>query len=116
MTLPRPPEPTKDILNIEEAALLLGVSLKTFAKVLRDGEVPGRKIGREWKFARHALIEWVAKGRSRDFFDADDRADDEAAEPAAAELARSDGHAARTGAGRRAAPSPAHHEMSIEED
>ncbi|MFG0318591.1 MAG: helix-turn-helix domain-containing protein [Planctomycetota bacterium JB042] len=74
MTGPRPPEPTKEILNIDEAALLLGVSTKTFAKVLREGEIPGRKIGREWKFARRALIEWVALGRSQDFFDSDDRA------------------------------------------
>lgn len=73
MTGPRPPEPTKEILNIDEAALLLGVSTKTFAKVLREGEIPGRKIGREWKFARRALIDWVAHGRSRDFCETDDR-------------------------------------------
>jgi len=71
MTGPRAPEPTKEILNIEEAAQLLGVSTKTFAKVLREGEIPGRKIGREWKFSRQALVDWVAEGRSRDFFDAD---------------------------------------------
>ena len=76
MTGPRPPEPTKEILNIDEAAVLLGVSTKTFAKVLREGEIPGRKIGREWKFARRALIDWVASGRSRDFFEADDRNSD----------------------------------------
>lgn len=75
MTGPRPPEPTKEILNIDEAALLLGVSTKTFAKVLREGEIPGRKIGREWKFARRALIDWVAGGRSQDFFDSEDRAE-----------------------------------------
>ena len=76
MTGPRPPEPTKEILNIDEAAVLLGVSTKTFAKVLREGEIPGRKIGREWKFARRALIEWVATGKSRDFFDVDERSDE----------------------------------------
>ncbi len=76
MTGPRPPEPTKEILNIDEAAAFLGVSTKTFAKVLRDGEIPGRKIGREWKFSRRALIEWVGSGRSQDFFDADDRMND----------------------------------------
>lgn len=69
MSGPRPPEPTREILNIEEAALLLGVSTKTFAKVLREGEIPGRKIGREWKFSRRALIDWVASGRSADFLD-----------------------------------------------
>jgi len=77
MTGPRPPEPTKEILNIDEAAVLLGVSTKTFAKVLREGEIPGRKIGREWKFARRALIDWVASGHSKDFFEMDDRDPDQ---------------------------------------
>jgi excisionase family DNA binding protein len=62
----------KDILNLEEAALLLGISLKTFQKVLREGDIPGRKIGREWKFSRRALIDWVGSSRSRDFRDLGD--------------------------------------------
>ena len=64
----RAPEPTREILNIEEAAALLGVSVKTFNKVLHSQELPARKIGREWKFSRRALIEWVGSGRSRDFY------------------------------------------------
>ena len=72
MSAPRPPEPNREILNIEEAALLLGVSTKTFAKVLREGEIPGRKVGREWKFSRRALIDWVASGRSADFIERDE--------------------------------------------
>lgn len=59
---------TKDILNIEEAAKLLGVSVKTFNKVLHHECLPARKIGREWKFSRAALIDWVASGRSVDFY------------------------------------------------
>lgn len=58
----------RDILNIEEAAALLGVSIKTFNKVLHSEDMPARKIGREWKFSRQALIEWVGAGRSRDFY------------------------------------------------
>jgi len=29
--------------------------------------MPARKIGREWKFSRRALIDWVGSGRSQDF-------------------------------------------------
>ena len=58
----------REILNIEEAAALLGVSIKTFNKVLHSEEMPARKIGREWKFSRKALINWVGSGRSRDFY------------------------------------------------
>lgn len=61
-------DPRRDILDIEQAAALLGVSLKTFNKVLHHEAVPARKIGREWKFSRAALIEWVGSGRSTDFY------------------------------------------------
>lgn len=62
----------RDVLNIEEAAELLGISVKTFNKVLHQQDMPGRKIGREWKFSRQALIEWVGRGRSKDFYDKQD--------------------------------------------
>jgi excisionase family DNA binding protein len=78
----RGPEPTREILNIEEAAELLGVSLKTFNKVLHSEDVPARKIGREWKFARRALIEWVGSGRASQFY-REEREEEETREPAA---------------------------------
>ena len=58
----------RDILTIDEAAELIGVSVKTFNKVLHAESIPGRKIGREWKFSRAALIEWVGSGRSDQFY------------------------------------------------
>ena len=58
----------RDILNIDDAAQLLGVSVKTFNKVLHTQSIPARKIGREWKFSRRALIEWVGSGRSDEFY------------------------------------------------
>jgi len=63
-----PGSPDRDILNLEEAAKLLGVSVKTFNKVLHNQSIPARKIGREWKFSRQALIDWVGSGRSDDFY------------------------------------------------
>jgi len=56
------------ILNIEEASALLGVSIKTFNKVLHSEDMPARKIGREWKFSRQALIDWVGSGSSTEFY------------------------------------------------
>lgn len=60
--------PDREILNIDEAAALLGVSVKTFNKVLHSEDIPARKIGREWKFSRQALITWVGSGRSSEFY------------------------------------------------
>ena len=70
------PDPIhKEILNVDEAAAYLGVSTKTFHKVLHEGEMPGRKVGREWKFSRKALETWIANSRSRDFLDTEDRSE-----------------------------------------
>ena len=63
-----PGSPDREILNLEEAATLLGVSVKTFNKVLHTESIPARKIGREWKFSRQALIDWVGGGRSDQFY------------------------------------------------
>lgn len=69
----------KEILTMEDAAEFFGVSVKTFIKLLKEEKVPGRKIGREWRFSRQALIEWLAvgdsqvysasEGEAREFFD-----------------------------------------------
>lgn len=68
----------KEILTMEEAAELFNVSVKTFIKLLKEEKVPARKIGREWRFSRKALIDWLSvgdsqvysssEGEARDFF------------------------------------------------
>jgi excisionase family DNA binding protein len=92
------PMPDREILNIDGAAALLGVSIKTFSKVLREGEVPGRKVGREWKFSRTALIEWVGSSRSRAFLDGAEEPPVRRAAPRVAPRARRPA-AAEAGAG-----------------
>lgn len=92
------PDPIqKEILNVAEAAAYLGVSTRTFHKVLHQGEMPGRKVGREWKFSRRALEQWIAGGRSRDFLDGEDRVE---------EAAEEGGRAAPPPPSPRATPSP----------
>lgn len=49
----------KAVLNTEEAAELLGLSPYTIREFAREGRIPGRKIGKEWRFSREALIRWV---------------------------------------------------------
>jgi excisionase family DNA binding protein len=85
----------RDILNIDEAAELLGVSIKTFNKVLHHEDMPARKIGREWKFSRRALIEWVGSGRASDFYKDSDARDDDVDEVEITPAARANG-ASRT--------------------
>jgi excisionase family DNA binding protein len=54
----------KEVLNAEEAAEFLGVNPYTVRQKARSGEMPGRKVGKEWRFSRQALLEWL-KGDSR---------------------------------------------------
>lgn len=55
----------KDVLNVEETAALLNVSPWTVREQARLGTLPGRKIGKEWRFSRQALLEWLRAGGTR---------------------------------------------------
>ncbi|HEX3316494.1 MAG TPA: helix-turn-helix domain-containing protein [Solirubrobacteraceae bacterium] len=59
-----PPEPAastdREVLTVEQAAVLLQVDTETVRALARDGELPARKVGREWRFSRAALLRWVA--------------------------------------------------------
>jgi excisionase family DNA binding protein len=57
-----------NILNIEQATEFLGVSEKTLIKLLREENIPSRKIGREWRFSKDALIQWISSGDSYNYF------------------------------------------------
>lgn len=50
---------TKEVLNAEEAAEFLGVNPYTVRQKARSGEMPGRKVGKEWRFSRQALLDWL---------------------------------------------------------
>ena len=83
--------PDREIMTIEEAAQLLGVSVKTFNKVLHSQEIPARKIGREWKFSRQALIDWVGRGDSSSFYKPERNLGEDAEDLDGAEVRRTSG-------------------------
>ena len=49
-----------DVLTLEEVAELLAVDPAAVAALARDGELPGRQIGEAWRFARTAVLAWLA--------------------------------------------------------
>jgi excisionase family DNA binding protein len=53
-----PSEP--DVLSAEQLAQLLQVDEKTVRALAAKGELPGRKIGRHWRFSRQAVLDWLA--------------------------------------------------------
>ena len=49
-----------DVLTAEQLAEMLQVDEKTVRTLAARGEVPGRKIGRHWRFSRQAILDWLA--------------------------------------------------------
>jgi excisionase family DNA binding protein len=48
------------VLTLEEAAELLRLTPDELEEAIARGEVPGRRIGGEWRLARAALLDWLA--------------------------------------------------------
>jgi excisionase family DNA binding protein len=52
-------EPMPQVLTVGEAAALLRVAEADVTTAAEAGELPGRRIGGEWRFAREALMTWL---------------------------------------------------------
>ena len=51
-------------INIEDAAQYLGIKPVTLRKWIKVNSVPAHRIGKQWKFKRSELEEWVKSGKS----------------------------------------------------
>jgi excisionase family DNA binding protein len=54
------PAPLPDVLTPAQAAELLQVPEDELLELAEAGDVPGRRIGEQWRFSRPALIDWLA--------------------------------------------------------
>jgi excisionase family DNA binding protein len=52
-------EPPADVLTPGEAAVLLRIGEEDLLAAAERGDLPGRRIGEEWRFAREALLAWL---------------------------------------------------------
>jgi excisionase family DNA binding protein len=50
----------REILTPREAAEYLSVHVRTIYRLVKNGEIPGRKIGGSWRFKKNALDEWLS--------------------------------------------------------
>jgi excisionase family DNA binding protein len=51
-----PPE----VLNVDQAGQLLQIEPAMVVELAEAGQLPGRKLGTEWRFSRVALVAWLA--------------------------------------------------------
>lgn len=49
----------QQVMTVEEVAELLRVDEETVAEIAARGELPGRKLGDEWRFTRSAVLRWL---------------------------------------------------------
>ena len=55
-----------EVLDVDGAAKVLGVSRWLVLRLARQGEIPGRKIGREWRFRLTNLLRWLGQDGSKE--------------------------------------------------
>jgi excisionase family DNA binding protein len=71
-TMPIPPDPdmvvgraefvpssVSEVLTVEQAAELLQTEADAVRELADAGELPGRRIGDEWRFLRRAVLAWL---------------------------------------------------------
>lgn len=54
----------KEVLTPKEAAEYLSVHVRTLYRLVKKGEIPGRKVGGSWRFKKDALDAWLS-GKDR---------------------------------------------------
>ncbi len=50
------------VMTLEEGAAFLKVSETTVYQLARSGELPARKVGREWRFVKSQLVAYLNRG------------------------------------------------------
>jgi excisionase family DNA binding protein len=54
------PVSAPEVLTLQQAAELLQVEVATVERMAKAGELPGRQIDGEWRFARVAVLAWLS--------------------------------------------------------
>lgn len=49
----------EEIMTLEEVAKYLKLTPQTVYKWAQEGQIPGAKLGKEWRFRRRIIDEWI---------------------------------------------------------
>jgi excisionase family DNA binding protein len=49
-----------EVLTLEKLAELLSLDVEAARGLAEAGELPGRKLGDEWRFSRRAILDWLS--------------------------------------------------------
>ena len=57
----------EEILTASQVADLLKIHLRTVYRLVRQGLIPGKKLGGGWRFSRSEILKMVARNEGREF-------------------------------------------------
>lgn len=55
-----------EVMTIDDLATYLQVSKSSLYKLAQDGRVPGKKVGRHWRFHKDAIESWLKGPQTRE--------------------------------------------------
>ena len=55
------PQLMKEIMTPREAAEYLSIHVRTIYRLVKLGEIPGRKVGGSWRFRKDTLDAWLSE-------------------------------------------------------
>ena len=59
------PRDLPEVLTSDETAALLRIHKNTLCSLAAAGEIPCRRVGREYRFSRSAVLDWLVGAESR---------------------------------------------------
>ncbi len=60
------PNEESEVMTLTDVAELLQSDEEAVASLADSGELPARRIGDEWRFARRAVLDWLAQGEGEE--------------------------------------------------
>ena len=48
-----------EIMTLKELSVYLKLPKSTVYKLVQDGRIPGQKLGKQWRFGKKAINEWL---------------------------------------------------------
>lgn len=51
---------SSEVMGVCELAEYLRISVHTVYRLAEQGRLPGRKVGKRWRFHRDAIVAWLA--------------------------------------------------------
>ena len=58
------PADVPEVLTLAQVAEFLQVEEDAARELAERGELPGRKVGDEWRFSRQAVLDWLSSGEA----------------------------------------------------